>query len=856
MRLVWNQACLIIRFQEDITMDNKNTTVDQQVQDLLGQLTLKEKVALLSGRDEWYTVAIERLGIPSLAMTDGPHGVRANQTGEERVQGPATSFPTGVSMAASWNPDLIERVGVALAKETRAMGCDILLGPCVNIARTPLAGRNFESYSEDPYLAGRIGVAWVKGLQSQGVGASLKHYACNNQEIERFRGDSIVDERTLREIYLPAFETVVKETQPWTVMCAYNRVNGVYASEHHYLLTEILRDEWGFEGVVVSDWRANHTIVESVKGGLDLEMPGPAKYYGGLLVDAARNWQIDEATIDTAAGRILRMIVGSGKLDDPSSLPTGAVNTPEHQVLARQLAEESITLLKNEDGVWFGSQTTKEFKRTAILPLDVDKIKSIAVIGLNAAEARIGGGGSSYLEPLYRVSPLEGLRTKLGDAVQIAYEAGCDNFVEPPVLKSKHLTPPSGEGHGWRAEFFSNTDLSGGAEAERVDASLDFWRVSPPQGVSKDEFSVRWTGTFVAPDTGRHVFQLNSTGTCRLYLDGNLVLEPTPAPQAPAEWPFNRGVVAVDLVEGQAYDIRVEYVKPKDVTHSALYLQFAHAPDPDDRMERAVELARQSDVAIVFAGMPQGFESEGDDRPHMDLPGPQDALIKAVAKANPNTVVVLNCGSPVTMPWIDDVSALVLAYYPGQEGGNAVANVLLGEVNPSGKLSVTFPKRYVDNPTFINYPGTKEVRYGEGIFVGYRYYDAKEIDPLFPFGFGLSYTTFEYSDLRVPETAQIGEPVEVSVTVKNTGDRAGQEVVQLYVRDKESSLARPPKELKGFAKIALEPGESKTVRFVLDQRAFSFYDPYQRQWVAEPGNFEVLVGASSRDIHARAMIKL
>jgi beta-glucosidase len=831
---------LFFASEEDIEMHRETnantTTVDQRAEDLLSQLTLKEKVALLSGRDAWHTVAIERLGIPSLAMTDGPHGVRANRTGEERVQGPATSFPTGVSMASSWDPELIEKVGVALAEETRALGCDILLGPCVNIVRTPLAGRNFESYSEDPYLAGRIGAAWVKGLQSRGVGASLKHYACNNQEIERFRGNSQVDERALREIYLPAFETTVKETQPWTLMCSYNRINGVYASEHHYLLTEILRDEWGFEGVVVSDWGANHTIVESVKGGLDIEMPGPAKYYGNLLVDAVRIWQIDEAVIDAAARRMLRMIVRSGKLDDPPMLPAGSVNTSEHQALARELAEDSITLLKNEGDV---------------LPLDTARIKSIAVIGLNAAEARIGGGGSSYLEPPYRVSPLEGLRAKLGDAVQIGYEPGCDNFVEPPILKSEHLTPPGGEGHGLRAEFFSNTDFSGEAVAERVDAKLDFWHLPVPKSVSKDAFSVRWTGTFTAPDTGRHVFKLINAGICRLYLDGDPVLETTSDPQAPPEWMLGHATAYVELVEGRVYDIKVEYVKPGDVEHSALYLRFAYAPEPDERLERAVELAQQSDVAIVFAGMPQGFESEGGDRPYMHLPGPQDELIETVAQANPNTIVVLNCGSPVTMPWIDDVSAVVLAYYPGQEGGNAVANVLVGEANPSGKLSVTFPRRYEDNPTFINYPGAKEVRYGEGIFVGYRYYDAKDVEPLFPFGFGLSYTTFEYSDLQVPEAVKVGETVAVSVTVKNTGDHVGKEVIQLYVRDEESSLVRPPKELKGFVKVALQPGESKTVHFTLDQRAFSFYDPYQRQWVAEPGEFTILVGASSRDIRAR-----
>jgi len=360
-----------------------SSDVEKRVEEILGKLTVKEKVALMSGKNRWDTVPIDRLGIPSLTMTDGPHGVRTDRGGSDRVLGPATSFPTGVSMAASWDPDLIERVGVALAEETRALGCDILLAPCVNIVRTPLAGRNFETYSEDPYLAGRIGVSYVKGLQSKNVGASVKHYACNNQEIERFRGNSGVDERTLREIYLPAFEAIVKETQPWTVMCAYNRVNGTYASEHDHLLNEILKDEWGFKGAVISDWGANHTTVASAAGGLDVEMPGPAEYYGDLLANAVRLWQIEESVIDDHARRVLRTIVRSGKMDEDSSLPEGAVNTPEHQALARELAEQSMVLLKNEDD---------------LLPMDED-VESIAVIGPNAAEARIGGGGSSYLEP-------------------------------------------------------------------------------------------------------------------------------------------------------------------------------------------------------------------------------------------------------------------------------------------------------------------------------------------------------------------------------------------------------------------------------------------------------------------------
>jgi beta-glucosidase len=811
-----------------------DTAIEQRVEELLNQLTFREKVSLLSGEDDWHTVAIPRLGIPALVMTDGPHGVRANRTGGKRMQGAATSFPTGVSMAASWDPALIEHVGEALAEETRALGCDILLGPCVNIARVPLAGRNFEAYAEDPYLAGRTGVAWVKGLQRKGVGASLKHYACNNQEFERHRGSSVVDERTLREIYLAQFEMVVKEANPWTVMCSYNRINGVYASENDDLQNQILKDEWGFEGVVVSDWGANHTTVESVAGGLDIEMPGPALYYGRLLEAAVNTWQLNEDIIDEAARRMLRMIVKSGKMD--GDMPAGSLNTPEHQTLARELEEASITLLKNDDNV---------------LPLK--GVQSIAVIGPNATECRIGGGGSSYLEPPYRVSPLEGLKAKLGAAVldravTINYEQGCDNSVELPAIKPDYL------GEGLLCEFFNNTDFSGAPVASRSERNIEDWRIRLQPGVDPKVFSARWTGTLTVPSSGRYALQLRNACIARLYLDGELVLEAAPGEEG--GWLGSVAQTFMTLEAGRAYALKVEYIKLPDVDFTGLYLQGAFAPDPDDRLERAVALAKQSDVAIIFGGMPKGFESEGADRPHMKLPGDQDMLIAAVAAANPNTVVVLNVGSPVEMPWVDDVAAVVLAYYMGQEGGNAVANVLTGAVNPSGKLPVTFPKRYEDNPSYINYPGTMEVLYGEGIFVGYRYYDKKNVEPLFPFGHGLSYTTFAYSDVQVPDVVKAGAPVRVAVTVTNTGTVAGQEVVQLYVGDPVSSLVRPPKELKGFKKVNLEPGASAVVEFTLDERALSFYDPYRSQWVAEPGAFEVLFGSSSRDIRAQGAFTL
>lgn len=822
---------------------------EQRIEALLSQLTLKEKVSLLSGADNWRTVPVERLGIPSLMMTDGPHGVRAPREGG-RIAGPATAFPTGVSMAACWNPALVERVGAALAEETAAMGCDILLGPCVNIVRHPLAGRNFESYAEDPYLAGRTGAAWVKGVQSRGIGASLKHFACNNQEIERMRGNSVVDERTLREIYLAQFEAIVEEADPWTVMCAYNRLNGVYASQHDWLLNEILKGEWGYQGAVVSDWGANHTVFASIQGGLDLEMPGPAKYYGRLLVEAVHTWQIEEAAVNEAARRVLRLIARSGRLD-AAPRPTGSVNTAEHQALARELAEEAITLLKNECAA---SQ-----RENAILPLKVDTLKSIAIIGPNAAEAVVSGGGSSYVDPPHRVSPLEGLTAKLAGAVTIRYERGCENVSELPLIKANLLTPAHGEGCGLWAEYFDNPHFAGKPAIERVDSRLRFWFLTfAPLEKTPAEYSVRWSGKLTATDSGTCSLGLRNSGICRIFLDGKLLVENANR-QSSDPWPVTTAAQAVKLVEGQAYDIVIEYVRPAwlDVPH--LQVLFGATPTAEESaamMERAVQVARASDVVIVFAGYPDGYETEGSDRPDMELTGRQNELIAAAAQANPNTVVVLNVGAAVTMPWIDQVAAVLLAYYPGMENGHAVARVLLGEVNPSGRLPVTFPVRLQDTPAFVNYPGRREARYGEGIFVGYRHYDAKDVAPLFPFGFGLSYTTFEYRDLLVTPRARPGEPIHVTVTVTNTGAAAGKEVVQLYVHDPASSLPRPPKELKGFAKIALWPGETQRVTFLLDQRSLAFYDPDQQAWIAEPGEYEVLVGSSSRDIRARAAFSL
>jgi beta-glucosidase len=817
-------------------------TLDQQVEKLLSQMTLREEISLLAGKDVWNTVPIDRLGIPSVTMTDGPHGVRApDESG--RKFGPATCFPTGVSMAASWNKELIEKVGQALGEETRAMECDILLGPCVNIVREPRAGRNFEAYSEDPYLAGKTAASYIKGVQSQKVGTSLKHYAVNNYEVERGRASSNLDERTLREIYLAQFEIAVKEAQPWTVMCSYNRINGTYASQNDYLLNKILRDEWGFEGLVVSDWGANHTIFSSVAGGLDLEMPGPSKYYGRLLGEAVHNWQINEASIHDAARRVLRLILMSGRMDN--TISSGSVNTIGHQNLARQLAEDAITLLKNEGN---------------ILPIDLKKVKTIAVIGPNAAEAVIEGGGSSHVDPPYRISPLEALKAKLGKKVVIEYEPGCDNYNETPAIPLAWLADADGNA-GMMLELYRNEEFKGKPERSRDQMRPEYWWwAGPIDKPEADHFATLWTGTLSVPASGSYTFTLGHSAHVRVYLDGKVLID-NKAPYGETHESSQASTSAAKkLTAGEKYALRIEHIKypGQEVVFFRLTASIQSKSGKDPRQAKAIQLAKKVDLVLFFAGMPEGFESEGGDRPNIEIPGKQNTLIAEIAKANPRTVVVLNAGAPVSMPWLDQVAGLVEAYYPGQENGNAVVNVLLGKVNPSGKLPVTFPKRLEDNPAYINasYPDCREVNYGEGIFVGYRFYDQKAIEPLFPFGFGLSYTTFTYGKVKAAKKVKIGQSCEISVTVTNTGKVAGKEIVQLYVADIKSTLPRPPKELKGYTKIELQVGESKEVTFSLDERAFSFYDPYKKRWVAEPGEFELLIGASSRDIRARAGFEL
>lgn len=660
------------------------------IESILQQMTLEEKAALCTGAGPWATTAIPRLGVPEMIVSDGPHGVRRPMD-PSTIGSPsysATCFPTASSLACTWDVERLYEVGQALAEEANALDVGVLLGPGNNMKRTPLCGRNFEYFSEDPYLAGELAASLIEGLQSGGVGASLKHYATNNQEYQRFSINAEVDERTLREIYLPAFEKAVKKAKPWTVMCAYNRLNGVYGSEHYELLVKILKEEWGFEGLVVSDWGAVHDRVASLQGGLDLEMPGPKPSRVQAVIKAVQDGTLDETVLDESVRRILKIVFKAAET------PKGnAFDQQAHNALARKAAAEGMVLLKND----------------GLLPLHQD-LTRIAVIGRAAESPHYQGGGSSHINPTMLAIPLEELEKQAGSAKL-------------------------------------------------------------------------------------------------LYAEGY-----------PADDAFRQ-----------------------------------------DLIDQAVNMARQAEVALLYIALPTYKDSEGYDRPDLDLTAQQVALIKAVGDTQPNTVVILNNGSAVVMgEWIEHVGAVLEAWTMGQAGGGAIADVLFGKVNPSGKLTETFPFSLIDTPAYLNYPGENgKVRYGEGLFIGYRYYEAKHIPVQFPFGYGGSYTTFAYSHLTVSAAAfKDTDGLTVTVDVTNTGSVAGKEVVQVYVHDQRSALVRPAKELKGFAKVELQPGEMKTVTIALDFRAFAYYHPGYGQWITEDGEFDILIGASSADIRCQQTVAL
>lgn len=798
---------------------NSATKNEQRVERILSQMTLEEKIDYIGGTNEFYVRAIPRLGVPELTMSDGPLGVRNF--------GPSTAYPAGIAMAASWDTSLVERIGKSLGRDSRARGVHILLGPGMNIYRAPMCGRNFEYFGEDPFLASRMAVSVIEGIQSQGVVATAKHYAANNQEWDRNKVSSDMDERTLHEIYLPAFEASVREAHVGAIMDSYNLVNGVHSTQNAHLNNEIAKQDWGFDGIIMSDWDSTYDGVAAANGGLDLEMPSGKFMNRESLLPAVKSGQVPVSVIDDKVRRILRIAIRFGFFDHPQEKKI-PLDDPESRRVALEAALGSMVLLKNE----------------GVLPLDRKQTKTIAVIGPNAQPAVTGGGGSSLVKPIAAVSFLDGIKKYLGSSATVAYSPGIRTKTE--IFQTTDFTTTAdGATSGLKGEYFTNRELKGDPALVRTDAHVAFnWdKGSYANGGPEDNFSVRWAGYFTPKRSGDFGFFVSGDDGFRLYVDDKLVIDKW---QDQGETLLSHSLA---LEAGKHYKIRLEYFEG---TGEAVIGFGASDGEGDEVRQQALEQAGKADAVILCVGFNPMTEGEGSDRA-FELPPDQQSLVKAVLAANKRVVVVLTAGGDVDMnDWIDSTPALLHTWYPGEEGGTALARLLFGEVSPSGKLPVSFERRWQDNATHDSYydkNNSKQVTYSEGIFLGYRHFDKSSVRPLFPFGFGLSYTTFKYGDLKI-SNAPYGT-LNISFTVMNSGKRAGAEVSQVYVSDPHAKVPRPVKELKGFAKTNLKPGESKIVNVSLGQRAFSYFDPTTNKWTVDPGQFEILVGSSSQQIEAK-----
>ncbi len=800
-----------------------------RIDDLIAALTLEEKVTMLSGCDSWQTAPVERLGIPKLKMTDGPNGARGNGVSGAM----SASFPVGSALGATWNVALMEEVGAALGEEARDKGAQVLLGPTINLHRHPLGGRHFECMSEDPLLTGALTVAYVNGLQSQKVGACLKHYVANDTEFDRHMISSDVDERALRELYLKPFEMGVKQAGAWSVMSAYNRINGTYASSHDELVNGVLKSEWGFEGFVVSDWGACLETVENANGGLDVEMPGPARTWGAKLVEAVKSGAVAESTIDDKVRRLLWVMEQTGRLDDPDDKVETGSDRPATRELTRRAAREAMVLLKNN----------------GVLPFDRNTIETLAVIGPNAKRGQVQGGGSSAVFAHAQIHPLDGMIERLGGNA-VTYAKGCETFKYLPAFDPARL-----EGGTFHAEIWSGADQSGPAAKikETKDSVLRFYDGFAPVGPD-GELSAVITGTFTAERDGSHLFGLMSAGFAKLFINGELVIDNW-TDQTPGESFYSFGstekTAPVDLVAGEAVSLRVEFLKTAFHILSAVQIG-CQPPQETDLMAEAIEAAKQADAVVLMLGTNPDWESEGHDRKSLDLPGPQAELLRAVVAANPNCAVIVNAGAPVTMDWADEAPAILLTWFPGQEFGSALADLVFGDYSPSGRLPTSFPKRLEDTPAFPHYPGADHaMAYGEGLDIGYRHYDRADTpDPLFPFGFGLSYGATEWSDFAVT-----AEGV-VSVTITNTSPRALDDVVQIYVAPLNPVADRPVQELKAFAKVSLAPGAAQTVSLALTDDAFAHWDEAARAFTVAPGGYEIRANRNAAECVFKTQITL
>jgi beta-glucosidase len=811
--------------------------LEQRVEAILRLMTPEEKADFLAGVDMWHFKGIDRIGVPSVQVTDCGHGITIILDREGNWVGNASCFPTAAAQAATWNRSLIEETGAALGRETRATGSAFLLAPMVNIKRHPLNGRNYELFSEDPLLSGEMAASFIKGVQSEDVGAVIKAYTANNQQTNQSALDVQMVERTLQEIYLPAFRIPVHKADPWGVMTSYNGLNGFRTSASRHLLTEVLKEDWKYKGFIVSDWRAVKSI-ESLYAGLDIEMPGPGNYLTREnVLKSISDGSLTEAELDDKVRRILRALVKTRLIDFEKPQLDSELNSEKHKLLTRKVAEEGIVLLKNDGN---------------ILPLK-QSIKKLAVIGPNASLARLGGGGSASVSPFYAVSPLEGIIELCGPDTEILYEEGCGLSGNMEVVDRRYLRAEADgvtKNFLW-GEYFSNSDLKGQPACTEKDESVNFsWGWANPKPlIGKEGYSVRWSGQLIPPVSGEYKIGISAAGCgYRLYFNDSLMIDEWKTgieDNFEADFTSDAKNSRVWMEKRRPVDIKIEFSKRTNRN----FIRFEWEIPGSNSIESAKKIAKESDAVVIFAGLSNFFEGGNNDRHDILLPGEQNKLISELAGVNPKTIVVLINGSAIGMPWIKDVNAVLEAYYPGQEGGNAIANILFGKVNPSGKLPETFPVLLSDCPAFGNYPGEENtVKYSEGIYVGYRHYDTKNVEPLFPFGHGLSYTTFKYSNLVIEKT---GNTFTSSFKVQNSGGVDGTEVVQLYLRDIVSSEHRPQKELKNFEKLFLRAGETKTVTFKITDEDLSFFSEKQNKWIYEPGDFEALIGSSSRDIRLK-----
>ncbi|KAG9245175.1 glycoside hydrolase family 3 protein [Calycina marina] len=811
-------------------------TAHINVEDVLSKLTNVEKVDLLAGVDWWHTKAIPRLNIPSIRVSDGPNGVRGTKCFNGVTAG---CFPCGTGLAATWDTELLHRAGVAMGKESKAKGAHVILGPTINIQRSPLGGRGFESFSEDPVLSGLGAAALVNGIQETGVVATIKHFVCNDQEDERNMTNAIITERALREIYALAFQIVVRDSNPGSFMTAYNKINGLHVSENPKILKDLLRREWGWEGCIMSDWWGTYSTSGAINAGLDLEMPGGTKWRGPILLQALRVNKVPLHILDERVRNVLKLVdrcAGANIAEHAEE--TTDNNTPETAALLREIGANSIVLMKNEK---------------SILPLNKDK--RTLIIGPNAKVATYHGGGSAALAAYYAVTPFDGISFQLSSPPE--YTVGCYAHKELPLFGLQLRTEKGEPGMMFRA-YNDPPSVKDREVADEI-------HLTKSELLMMDYFCDRlkdplWyaniTGSYTAEEDGELELGLCVYGAANLFVDDKLLIDNTEK-QTRGTIFFSCGTVEekgiLSIKKGQTYRFKVDFISSPasklDQSNAlsgsgAVRLGGAIIINADDEVNHAATLAKDADQVIICAGLNSDWESEGTDRQIFGLPGHMNALISAVSAANPSTVVVVQSGTPVAMPWVSSVNALVHAWYGGNETGNAIADVLFGDVNPSAKLSMSFPKRIQDNPAFLNYKTERgRTLYGEDVYVGYRWYEILDLPVLFPFGHGLSYTTFEFSDLKVEKKDKI---LSTTVKIKNTGNVPGAEVVQVYCSQKNPSLKRPVKELKGFNKVFLEKGEEKVVEVLIEIKyAASFWDEVREAWVVEKDTYEVIVSDTS-----------